>query len=115
MKGLKGGRLRFCLRHIKQLLSFSVLAFILIFSVNCGTGGPGDGLETTGFETDGDSDNINLVDPIFVRTGISSSTVIDQDYRAVVYIGRYLYQEEGSEYELSFNPSKNFLKNLEFE
>ncbi|MBF0107279.1 MAG: hypothetical protein HQM16_18365 [Deltaproteobacteria bacterium] len=96
-----------------RLIITTSLLVIFFFAANCGGGGGGGAAsDPTGFES-GDGDIVE-VDPIFVRTGIVSSTVIDEEYRSVVYVGRSIYQEGQSEYDLSFNPSKNFLRNLEY-
>jgi len=96
--------------------TFFVLLIIVlgISSASCGGGG-GGGSDSSDTGIDDTDINPTLVDPIFVRTGINSSTVIDQEYRTTVFVGRYLYQEEESEFDLSFNPNKNFLKDLDFD
>lgn len=89
-------------------LSYKVLflGLILISSVNCGLGTATPGGNDIGIEiVQGDVE----VDPIFVRTGVSSSTVETDDILATVYVGRRFYQEIDSEFNINFNPSRNFL------
>lgn len=97
---------------IQNRLFFTLFFVALSVSMaQCGAGGsagPGGndiGIEVVAGEI--------AVDPVYVRTGINSSTVIIGDLKATTYVGRNFFKEVNVEEQddtvLSFNPSINFL------
>ena len=94
----------------RKIIRVCLFSFLTFFVTQCGIGGSGiPGGNDIGIEiVDGEI----AVDPVYVRTGINSSTVIDGNLKATTYVGRTFFKEvnaEESDTVLSFNPSLNFL------
>lgn len=94
----------------KRVARCGLFIVLALFVTQCGIGGSGaPGGNDIGIEiVAGDI----AVDPVYVRTGINSSTVIVGDLKATTYVGRNFFKEVSATEDdsaLSFNPSVNFL------
>lgn len=95
---------------LKSVVHCALFVVVVLFVSQCGV----DGSSTPG----GNDIGIEIaegdiaVDPVYVRTGINSSTVIVGDLKATTYVGRNFFKEVSADEDdsvLSFNPSVNFL------